>query len=170
MQISRHLLLACAVATCYSPVFLRAYDNEAQTRARQALEEKMNQMEAQTNATPSNAAPARPAPVKKPKKSRPAAAMAQAPAPEISQPATPAAPRPAPVDAATADKLRDALHQQMGETSAPAAAPVTSTQPMAAPAQAETPVAQPAPATPASSATNGRLEQALHEKMAEPQP
>src|SRR6185312_2601541 len=105
MQISRHLLLACAVATCYSPVFLRAYDNEAQTRARQALEEKMNQMEVQTNATPSNAV-TKPAPAKKAKKSpppapapvqAPAAAAAPVTAPEISQPATPAAPKSEPI-------------------------------------------------------------------------
>ncbi len=165
MQISRHLLVACAVATCFTPVVsLRAYDNEAQIRARQALEDKMNQI-AQTNAPAPAVAPK---PASKAKKSPPPApaetpaAPAPAAAPEISQPATPVAPAAAPVDAATEDKLRDALHQQTVQapaTSAPA--PVTQ------PVQATAPV----DITPAADdSANQKLRDALHQQTGQTQP
>ena len=59
MQISRHLLLTCAVAACLTPTLVHAADNEAQIRARQALEEKMKELNAQP---PPAAVPTTPAP------------------------------------------------------------------------------------------------------------
>lgn len=224
MRISRHLLMTCAVATFLTPAFVHAFDNEAQIRARQALEEKMKQADTQTppatsappavvtnpapavKAMPSSSneeqmraqqaleekmkqietqtpptMPAPPATVSKPAPSKRAKAPAPKPeppvvtvtpnkstvenppaqaapafAPEISQPATPAAAAPATsvpsmrpsTDAATSDKLSDALHQKMHETEAepvaPVAPPVVKAQP---PVQHETPMAtRPAPA------------------------
>jgi hypothetical protein len=216
MQISRQLLLACAVAMCLTPALLRAYDNEAQIRARQALEEKMNQLETQgpqTNSSPP-AVVTKPAPAKKPKKApakkpqpaaetpappmvksapaepapeNPPAQPAPAFAPEISQPATPmpAAPEStAPAtssNAATREKLREALHEKMNETPAAPVAPMPAapvakipaapaTPAPAVPAPAKTPAQpapmySPAPITPANSANNEQLQQALDEKM-----
>ncbi|HEY2084033.1 MAG TPA: hypothetical protein VGI88_14720 [Verrucomicrobiae bacterium] len=144
MQISRQLLLACAVAMCLTPALLRAYDNDAQIRARQALEEKMQQLDAQapqTNSAPPPAAK-KPAPAKKPKKApapppapateKPAPPVVKStpaapayenppakPAPEISQPAT-----PMPAAPASSDQLHEALHEKMRETQEAPAAPV----------------------------------------------
>jgi hypothetical protein len=144
MQISRQLLLACAVAMCLTPALLRAYDNEAQIRARQALEDKMQQLDAQapqTNSAPP-AAVKKPARAKKPKKApapppapaaeKPAPPVVKStpaapsyenppakPAPEISQPAT-----PMPVAPASSDQLHEALHEKMNETPTTPAAPV----------------------------------------------
>ncbi|HEX4265496.1 MAG TPA: hypothetical protein VH597_14265 [Verrucomicrobiae bacterium] len=205
MQISRQLLLACAVATCLTPTWIRAYDNEAQIRARQALEDKMKQIEAQSSPTTSSppAVVKKPASAKKPKpapaspaatpappivKSAPAyenppAQPAPAYAPEISQPATPIATAPA------NDKLRNALHEKMGETAAtpvapaPAAPVVTMPAAPVAPAAAATPVYSPVPGTtpatpsesapvysstpaiPTQSPDNQKLNEALNRKM-----
>ena len=178
MQISRHLLLACAVATCLTPVVsLRAYDNEAQIRARQALEDKLSQMDAQTNAP---APAATPAPAKKAKKSpppaaAPAPAATPAPAETSSAPAAATAPKAAPVDAATAEKLREALDQQMGNTQpapAPTPAPATHLESVQAPApevsQPATPMAP--KAAPVDAATAEKLREALDQQTGNTQP
>ncbi|HWD94461.1 MAG TPA: hypothetical protein VG938_19175 [Verrucomicrobiae bacterium] len=175
MQISRHLLLACAVATCLSPILLRAYDNAAQIRARQALEDKMKQLDVPASQTTS-APPAvvkKPAPAQKPKKvitpepahpaappappvvksapayENPPAQSAPVFAPEIPQAATPS-------HSAADQKLREALHEKITETPAvvPApepAAPVATTPaprvtaPTPAPVAPAAPVYSPAP-------------------------
>lgn len=137
MQISRHLLLACAVTTCLTPNLLRAYDNEAQIRARQALEEKMKQLDtqpAQTSTPPAVVTNAAPAKVKK-AKAKPAPAPAPVPeaaapvapatpvAPEISHPATPSAPAVSSSNANN-DKLREALREKMDAMKTAPAQPV----------------------------------------------
>lgn len=165
MQISRHLLLACAIATCLTPTFLRAYDTEAQIRARQALEDKMKQIEAQAPVT--NSAP--PAMIMKPTAPPPKPKKAKPPVQQSAPPAPPAPVTPPPVVAVPA-------------------VPATPAEPAA-----ETPPAQPAtsfapeisqPATPAPSVTstpaynwsatsspdtgaNDKLREALHEKMSQ---
>lgn len=129
MQISRHLLLACAVAMYLTPAALRAYDNESQIRARQALEEKMNQL--QTPAAQTNP-PATPAP---------SANDTQAQAQPTPAPQAPAL-KPVPAvttDPGTQQKLQDALDQKMNEAAPAQAAP-------AAPATAATTNSEPAPA------------------------
>jgi len=201
MQIARHLLLACAVATYLTPTLAHAYDNESQIRARQALEEKMNQLQAQTPET--NSAPptavtpeAQPKP-KRAKKAKPAAPKPEAPVvnPTPASPAveTPSA-QPAPVGSAEDEKLREALHQKMSEQPAVSAttneAPKHAPKPKrrvenpappvvkAAPSKPamENPPMQPAPAaampeqapaTPAVSAEDEKLREALHQRMSE---
>jgi hypothetical protein len=143
MQISRHLLVTCTVAACLIPTFVHAADNEAQIRARQALEEKMNQIG--TQPAPA-AAPANPAP--KPMATKPAAPVVTVtpnsttvesqPAPRVAMPSN---------DAATNQKLQEALRQKMQQTPAEPPAPVVTTQKPAKPAP--TP-AKPAPTKAAS--------------------
>src|SRR5579871_3131389 len=86
MQISRCLSLACAMAMISSPLLLRA-DNEAQIRAREALEQKMQQMDTQsvTSTPPSTVPPPPPAPAPaKPKKAKSKPAP-PAPPPTVSE-------------------------------------------------------------------------------------
>lgn len=138
MQIARHLLLACAVATYLTPTLAHAYDNESQIRARQALEEKMNQL--QTQAPETNSAPptavtpeAQPKP-KRAKKAKPAAPKPEAPVvnvtPANTNVETPSA-QPAPAASAEDEKLREALHQKMSEQ--PAVSATTNEAPKHAP-------------------------------------
>ena len=153
MQISRHLLLACAVATYLTPAALRAYDNESQIRARQALEEKMNQMNTPAAQTNSSApAPAQPAKKK-------AAPAKQSPA----QPTPALKPVPAvTTNPQTEQKLQDALDEKMNQTppaqaapSAPAAASTTNSEPPPAPKKKKVHAhkAAPAPAAPVQAHT-----------------
>jgi hypothetical protein len=194
MQISRHLLLTCAVAACLTPTLVHAADNEAQIRARQALEEKMNQMPAATNPPPA---------VSKPK----AAAAKPAPAPKPAPPVVTVTPKSTTVegqpaqsatihaatpstDSATQQKLEEALHQAQPQPVAPQPtpvvpqpAPVVEQPPMQQPAPVvqqpaavapKTPAveSQPAPTTPSyistpsnDDATNQKLQEALRQKM-----
>ena len=144
MQISRCFSLACATAIVFSPILLRA-DNEAQIRAREALEQKMQQMNAEpaTSAPPATVTqppPAPPAPVQKPTPppvQQPAVTQSTTP---VSTPPPPApkpakkkvkAPKPAPAekgnfapitnagDTQTDEKLQNALQQRMTQTPAP---------------------------------------------------
>ena len=164
MQISRNLLLTCAVAACLTPILVHAADNEAQIRARQALEEKMKEMPAPT--APTNPAPAM---------SKPKAATRQKPAPPVvtapSQNAT-AESQPAPTrpyapstDPATRQKLEDALHQNtlapQPVVQAPPQQPAMAAAPNAAPAQSEQ--------APSNDATKEqKLENALHNFQPQP--
>jgi hypothetical protein len=78
MQILTKLLIACAIAATISPISSRAADTDAQIKAREALRQKMNELEVQPMET--NAAPTVAAPSKKPK-------VKPTPAPTVSQPA-----------------------------------------------------------------------------------
>src|ERR1041384_833070 len=83
MQILTKLLIVCAIAAIISPLSSRAADTDAQIKAREALRQKMSELQPmETNAAPSVVAP-RKAPKTKP-----------APTPVVTQP-TPA-PAPAP--------------------------------------------------------------------------
>lgn len=150
MQILRCLSLACATAIVSSPLLLRA-DNEAQIRAREALEQKMDQMNTEpVTSTPppavTNTPPPAPAPKKSKSKPKPAPVEKPAP-PPVEQPAvsqsappvsTPAPPAPKPVrttekappaaefappptNTQSDDRLQNALQQKMTETPAPTA-------------------------------------------------
>jgi len=227
MQISRYHLLAFAVAACLTPSLVRAYDNEAQIRARQALEEKMNQINAQPSASaavPTNTAPkaavskpapvvTNPAPAQRPSSAQQndmqkaleekmnqinagqpapapvpapkAAVVKSAPAPKPAPPAITATPQSTTVenppaqttapgyvttpsnDAATSDKLSEALRQKMqevgsqpAETTAPTAATQRPARPTSAPTYApvqsenNTPAVNPAPTTVPATAGN----------------
>jgi hypothetical protein len=174
MQISRHLLLTCAVAACLTPTLVHAADNEAQIRARQALEEKMNQMPAVT-------APTNPPPMA----SKPKAAVVK-PAPPVvtvtpnsttveSQPASSATIHAATPsnDEATQQKLEEALRQAASQPTPAVQQPAPVVQQPAPvgpkPAMVESQPAQSTPsyiATPSNDdATNQKLQQALRQKM-----
>lgn len=172
MQISRHLLLAFAVAACLTPTLARAYDNEAQIRARQALEEKMNQINAQP-----------PAPAAVPANTAPKAAAA------------PVVTTPAPAQRASSaqqNDLQKALEEKMNQINGGQPASAPNPAPKAAVVKSA-PVQKPAPpvitVTPQSttvenpparttapgyvttpsndSATSDKLSDALHQKMQE---
>jgi translation initiation factor IF-2 len=192
MQLSRHLLMTCAVATFLTPTLVHAYDNEAQIRARQALEEKMNQAGAQM--PPATSAP--PAVVVQPKPNPPVVT------------APPAAAQPDAVRQALEEKMKEIQARTPAVTPPPPAKPKPAPKPVvAAPkpvvpkpeppvvtvtpnsATVETPVVQatptfapevsqpatPAPVTPVVAAPvmttpsmdSDKLSQALHQKMSE---
>jgi hypothetical protein len=173
MQISRHVLLACAIATCLTPTLLHAFDNEAQIRARQALEEKMNQMETQTS--PATSSP--PAVVKKPaKKSAPPAVVtkptppAEYSAPPVAKPTTPVVTMPPAAPAVETPPAQPAptFAPEISQPATPA--PVTPSASMSAPPMEPapaTPAYNSTPATSANSSHNDQLQQALHQKMSE---
>ncbi len=197
MQISRHILLTCAVAACLTPTLVHAADNEAQIRARQALEDKMNQMPAAT--APTNPPPA----VSKPKTAAAKPEHAPKPAPPVvtatpnsttveSQPSATIHVATPSNDDATQQKLEEALHQNASQPQPAVQQPPVVEKPapvVQQPAQMVTPIApktatvesQPAPSMPSyistpsnDDATNQKLQEALRQKMeqtpAEPTP
>src|SRR5712672_3520579 len=102
MQISKTFLVVCAATLAIVPLSLPAADTEAQIRARDALEKKLSEMQAQDSASAAKPPPpanrkqkkpvAEPAPVVKP----PPTAQPPAPAPVV-EPAPVVKPKPAPV-------------------------------------------------------------------------
>jgi len=76
MQIFKNFLLACSVAIATSPVYLQAADNDAQTAARAALEQKMRELKGAAAVE----APAAPIESTAPKVSEPVMAPPAAPA------------------------------------------------------------------------------------------
>jgi hypothetical protein len=195
MQISRHLLLTCAVAACLTPTLVHAADNEAQIRARQALEEKMTQM-------PPATAPTNPPPMVS--KAKAAAAKPAPPVVTVTPSSTTVESQPAPSatihvatpsnDDATQQKLEDALHQTASQPMPAVQQPappvvekpapvVQQPMPTVAPVAPKTTTveSQPAPSMPSyisapsnDDATNQKLQEALSQKMqqtpAEPTP
>ena len=147
MQISRRILLACAAATALFPLIALSGDNAAQVKAREALEQQMNQAPpAEPAIVPPPPMPAAPPPTPPPapvKHRRAPKAPAVKPAPAVEWPELPST-------AATENshEIEDALHQKMSETHAqPPPAPAMTAQPAPAPAEHPAEVA-PAPAPP----------------------
>jgi hypothetical protein len=170
MQISRCTLLACVTATVLLPIAsLPAKDTEAQTKARQALEQKLNELSG-TNTAPVQAPDV-------PVAMQPTAAPAPVVFAPPGQQKTSAA--------ATSKALDDALRQKMAELQAeqpPAAEPPKTAGPAPVAKPAAAPPAAPAavqpPPTPATTVwpeytetpANGNdeaIQKALHQKMTE---
>ena len=93
MQLSHSLRVVCATAICIMPLALRADDTDAQAKAREALEQKLKDMQSQpanVKAPAKPIAPAAPAtPAPKPKKDAVKPVPAQvvtAPAPTTAAP------------------------------------------------------------------------------------
>ena len=161
MQFSKFLSLFCATAVCAGFISARADDNPAQAAARAALEQKMQDLDAQEAATNSAAPPAVVV--------TPSGAAQEQPAPPATVTTTPAAPAPAATQPAPAETqpapaiipadndaqaaARAALNQKMQELDEQEAAtnsvtlPVITIAPVvAAPEQTSHPVeTQPAP-------------------------
>jgi hypothetical protein len=98
MQILTRTIIACAIAVIISPISSRAADTEAQIKAREALRQKMNELQGQPMET--NAAPAAAAPRKTTKpKPAPTSKVKTVPAPVQTPPATVETTRPAPTPA-----------------------------------------------------------------------
>jgi hypothetical protein len=101
MQISRILPLACAAAVLLSCFAVRADDNEAQMRARQALEQKMKDLPPPAEETPATSAKkkkakkestATTAPIYSAPATAPVVETAPPTAPKVVEPTPPAAP------------------------------------------------------------------------------
>jgi len=155
MQISKCLLAVCAAVCALS---VRAGDNDAQAKAREALEKKLNELQGQPpQAAPAPTAGSKPSPAPKP---------AQMPA---AVPQATAVPGPPPADPEAIAKARAALEKKLNEMQAqplhpmPEAAPTPiltqpppkpRPQPQPAPVAAPPPPASvPAPVVPAAAAT-----------------
>ena len=148
MQISTCFLTVCLAVSVFS---VRAGDNDAQTKAREALEKKLNELK---GSAPQTVTPKAPPAVKAP---APPPAAAPAPAPT----AQPVAAQ-APADDASIAKAREAMQKKLNElqgapppaAAAAAAAPVAA-QPKPQSTQAPPPatVAAPAAVIPPSSST-----------------
>jgi len=113
MQILTKCFIVCALAATIAPFSSRGADTDAQTKAREALRQKMSELEAQPVVT--NPAPSSTAPTKKPK-TRPA------PAPVVTKPAesVKTLPEPAPASVRPTETT---------PAPAPAPAPVVKTTP-----------------------------------------
>jgi hypothetical protein len=176
MQISRRILLACVATAILLPNLLHA-ETEAQKKARQALEQKMRELDSQPVGTPPPAARP-PAVVPPAQPERRATPPQAAPVPQ---------PRPAPA-AATADveKARQALREKMqtletqpATTSAPTTwqpAPATTAQPAPVATAQPAPMTEPAqaaffePIPEAPAVDIERARQALREKTSQVDP
>ena len=168
MQILRRLMLVGVATTFFTPILLHAYDNEEQIRARQALEEKMNQLDAQpvtTNAAPPPAAPAKPKPAatKPVVKPQPPAQASTPPPQKKAPPATPVT---------TSQPQKQAPPTQPVAQPAPIvkSAPPTPA-PAAKPAAPAAPTYSSLPAAPsADTQTSTKLDTALNTKMMQTEP
>ncbi len=153
MQISKFLLPVCA-AVCV--ISVRGGDNPAQIKAREALEQQLNQAPAQPPT-----APPPPSPARMPKRKPMPMPMA------MPQDAAPAAAPQADSDAIA--KARQALEQQLNQSQSaptmpapqPAPAPILIQPPMAA--QPAAPAMSPAPASDPEAIAKAR--EALRQKM-----
>jgi len=153
MQISKCFLAVCAAAICIGPLTSRGDDTDAQAKARQALEEKLNELQPQ----PPNAAP-QPPPTAKPAKKK--AAPPPAPAPMREPPPVRMAPPPPP--SATSPTIQPAPRS----AAAPAPAKYRDNFNSATTPPAPSP-AMVAPPPPADSETIARAREALERKLSE---
>src|ERR1043166_3677729 len=124
MQISKCLLVVCA-AVCTFSLPLRSQDTDAQTKAREALEKKMKELQGQSDkAVPS------PAPAKQPE-AKPQPAPAAPPPAAVSAPS--AAPAVQPVDSEALAKAREAMRQKMNELQTQSTESIPQPQPVVPP-------------------------------------
>jgi hypothetical protein len=171
MQISKTFLVVCAATLAIVPLSLPAADTEAQIRARDALEKKLSEMQAQDSAPAVKPPPpanrkqkqpaAEPAPAVKPPPTAqpPAPVVKPKPAPVIQPapvvkpkpvPTPPPAPAPAPMvvqpraDSEAIAKAREALREKLKELEAQQSAPSAAAPPP--PRVVTTPPSEPPPA------------------------
>ena len=129
MQISKCFLVVCAATYCTVVLPLRAADTDTDNKLREAVRQKMSELEAQP--APQAAPVAKPsAATAQPITPPPPAVMQPVPAPPpaVQPPPVAAQPAPAasqPVNQESIDKARETLHQQMAalENQPPAATP-----------------------------------------------
>jgi hypothetical protein len=170
MQISRRFLLACIAAIFLNPFLLRAADTEAQIRARQALEEKMKQldMQAATSAPPVVVVKP-PPPVKKAKtKPQPPAKVTKSktPATTPAPPAVLVTPGEPPHEVAPAQPAPPVMPAvQEPVVTAPPTAPSIAPAPVVSTPEIKAPEMTPAPPPPVNSADDEKVREALRQKM-----
>lgn len=132
MRISRSILLAWVTAAAFSPfvLFAQDEDTESQAKARQALQQKMKELQLPP-ATATNAQPVTPPAVPTPATPavQPTPAVTPVPPPAVVTPVAPAQTNPE-----AADKLSEAVRQKMMELEeqkklAPVVAPSTAARP-----------------------------------------
>jgi hypothetical protein len=119
MQISKCFLVVCAATYCTVALPLRAADTDTDNKLREALRQKMSDLQAQP--TPQPAPVAKPLPAAtQPIPTPPPAVVQPVPAPPPAAQPPPAVAQPAPtvsppVDQKNIDKARETLHRQMAE-------------------------------------------------------
>ncbi len=139
MQISKCFLAVCAAAYCTTVLPLKAADTDTDAKLREAVRQKIAELQAQPAPAPAQPTPA-PTPAAKPSPATQPSPTAAKPAPAASQP----------VDQQRIDKARETLHKQMTdlENQPPAATSATNVPPKAAASQsgqkaAQAPAAKP---------------------------
>src|SRR5437899_1770468 len=128
MQISKSFLLGCTAVLCLLPQSLRAADTDAQVKAREALRNKMNELQGQPGnretTAPAATAPTQPvAPAPQKKNAPPVAAKKPKPATKPAPSLTPETPPQAmpevvaapPVDSEATMREREAVRKKMDE-------------------------------------------------------
>jgi len=133
-----------AVGVMARVISVRGDDTDAQTKAREALEKKLNELQSQPATQPTPAKP-----VAQPPPAKPSSAK-QAPSSSVPAPAVPPSTFNAPpaADAAAIEKARAAMREKMNtpvatEVPPPATAPKITVQPPAEPAPAAAPAPPP---------------------------
>jgi hypothetical protein len=150
MQISRRFTLACATMAIVFPILVSAQETDAQKKARQALEQKMKEIQAPADVSAAPAAAVQSAPTAvvtpPPASTPPPRTVATAGAPQLNA--------PPPSDPQAIEKAREAMRQRLKETPTAVAAPQPAP-PAAAPVavQPAAPVQPARPATPAPAPT-----------------
>jgi len=126
MNTSKFLIAGLTIATLAAAPVLLARDTEAQIKAREALQQKMNEL----NAQPDTASPAA-----KPKSAKPAPAPAVVPKPASAKPVaqpTPVLAEPAPAPAAKPASVAAPVKPVAQPTPAPAPVPAPAPKPVVA--------------------------------------
>ena len=175
MQTCKYLSMICAAALLGGAVGARAQETDAQAKAREALRQKMAELDAQDQQGKSSK-PRTPAPAPAP---RGEPAPTPTPPPPVAKPTPPPVVTPAQAPAPTTasdDNAREALRKKIAEEDAAANAKKTTPPPVAKPTPPPTgnqvvqkptppPVAQPAPTptppAPAPSSKDAKLAQLL---------
>jgi hypothetical protein len=121
MQITKFLPAAAVAAVCILPLSVPAQDTDAQIKAREAMRQKLNELQTtapQVSPQPTNPAPRAPKAPKTKTQAAPKAPPAQA-QPAEAQPASAPAATPAASDSDSISKARDAMRQKMKESMTP---------------------------------------------------
>lgn len=169
MQILTKLVIVCVLAATTAPLSSRGADTDAQMKAREALRQKMSELNALPVAT--NAAPPVATPSKTPE-SKPASETKPAPEPAAPTPTPTPAPAPAPsetVKTVPAPTAVPASAVESTPTPPPAPAPVVKTtrKPKSAPVAKTGPASGGVTASRPDSERIAKARQALEEKMQE---
>ncbi|MGH7990918.1 MAG: hypothetical protein ACREDS_12110, partial [Limisphaerales bacterium] len=185
MRVPKFLLAVCAAGVCTGLISIRAADTPAQAAARAALEQKMQELDAQSSQT--NATPVAPQKETPPAQPAPSAAAIQTPPPATTANSISSTEKNTEAQAAAQAALEQKMRQLNAETeqqkqgapilvnssgAAVVETPTNKTAPTAAPAAVTPPsggsgLFEPATPTPSNAETQAAAQEALQQKMGE---